>query len=95
MEVFKRTSLVLAEQENHTKCFGGDVPAGIFVLFSFSHLALEEKKQSVLAKFKKFQEDCAPITALFEKPEVVAQIKSARDGAQLLEFLKDNYNVKL
>jgi hypothetical protein len=56
-------------------------------------LALVEKRKVVLEKLKQFQQDCTPFTSLFEKPEVVVQMKASRDGAQLLEYLKENFNV--
>lgn len=54
--------------------------------------ALVEKRKSVLEKLKQFQEDCTPFTSLFEKPEVISQIKASRDGAQLLAYLKENFD---
>jgi translation initiation factor 3 subunit E len=38
---------------------------------------------------KKYEQDCAPFKELFEKPEV-QQCK----GAQLLDYLKEHFNVR-
>ena len=52
-----------------------------------------DKRKRVVEKLKQLQEACLPFTTLLEKPEVISQIKTSRDGAQLMEYLKANFDV--
>jgi eIF3 subunit 6 N terminal domain len=52
-----------------------------------------DKREVVIEKLKELHIAVTPFTSLYEKPDFLAQVKAGRDGAQLLEYMKTNFDV--